>query len=75
MTETKRKYFQSFGVEGLLGVIDGTMIQIKGVSEADEPAYICRLTHLFILIPDHFDLIPDHFNLIPDHFDYIALSH
>ncbi|XP_065645458.1 putative nuclease HARBI1 [Hydra vulgaris] len=42
MTKTKRKYFQSFGVKGLFGVIDGTMIQIKGVTGADEPAYICR---------------------------------
>ncbi|XP_047129790.1 putative nuclease HARBI1 [Hydra vulgaris] len=42
MTEIKRKYFQSYGVKGLLGVIDGTMIQIKGATGADEPAYICR---------------------------------
>ena len=75
MTKTKRKSFQSFEVKGLLEVIAGTMIEIKGVTGADELAYICRLTHLFILIPDYFDLIPDHFNLIPDHFDYIVLSH
>ncbi|XP_047140906.1 putative nuclease HARBI1 [Hydra vulgaris] len=42
MMEIKRKYFQSYGVIGLLGVIDGTMIQIKGATGADEPAYICR---------------------------------
>ncbi|XP_065674090.1 putative nuclease HARBI1 [Hydra vulgaris] len=40
--EAKKKYLQSYGVKGLLGIIDGTMMQIKGVSGADEPAYICR---------------------------------
>ncbi len=29
------------GVKGLLGLIDGTLVQIKGVSGVDEPAYIC----------------------------------
>ncbi|XP_065673853.1 putative nuclease HARBI1 [Hydra vulgaris] len=42
MDEAKKKYLQSYGVKGLLGIIDGTMIQIKAVSGADEPAYICR---------------------------------
>ncbi|XP_047137625.1 putative nuclease HARBI1 [Hydra vulgaris] len=42
MMEIKRKFFQSYGVKGLLGVVDGTMIQIKGATGPDEPAYICR---------------------------------
>jgi hypothetical protein len=29
-------------VKGLLGLVDGSMIPIKGVSGDDEPAYICR---------------------------------
>nr|XP_047144411.1 putative nuclease HARBI1 [Hydra vulgaris] len=42
MDETKKKYFQLSGVKGLFGIIDGTMIQTKGVSGADEPAFICK---------------------------------
>ncbi|XP_047137438.1 putative nuclease HARBI1 [Hydra vulgaris] len=44
--KAKKNYFQSPGVKGLLGIIDGTMIQIKGVSGADKLAYICRLVGL-----------------------------
>jgi hypothetical protein len=29
-------------MKGLLGLIDGTMIPIKGVTGPDEPIYICR---------------------------------
>ncbi|XP_065672001.1 putative nuclease HARBI1 [Hydra vulgaris] len=39
MDEAKKKYLQSYGVKGLLGIIDGTMIQIKEVSGVDEPAF------------------------------------
>jgi hypothetical protein len=38
----KRKFFRSSRFKGLLGLIDGTMIPIKGVPGTDEPAYICR---------------------------------
>ena len=29
-------------MKGLLGLVDGTMIPIKGVAGPDEPIYICR---------------------------------
>ncbi|XP_065667036.1 putative nuclease HARBI1 [Hydra vulgaris] len=45
MTEVKRKYQQSWGVKGLLGLIDGTMIPIKGAIGDDEPALIAGKCH------------------------------
>jgi hypothetical protein len=40
--EAKKKFFRDTQVKGLLGLVDGSMIPIKGVSGDDEPAYICR---------------------------------
>lgn len=41
--EARQKYFaKTGGIKGLLGLIDGTMIRIKGATGEDEPAYICR---------------------------------
>ncbi len=40
--QARRKFFVKTGVKGLLGLIDGTLVRIKGVSGVDEPAYICR---------------------------------
>ncbi|XP_047144585.2 putative nuclease HARBI1 [Hydra vulgaris] len=42
ITKVKQCYFEAFGVKGRLGLIDGTMVPIKGVTVADEPAFICR---------------------------------
>ncbi|XP_065671416.1 putative nuclease HARBI1 [Hydra vulgaris] len=42
ITKVKQSYFEACGVKGLLGLIDGTMVPIKGVTGADEPAFICR---------------------------------
>ena len=42
VSNAKMKFFHSSGVKGLFGLIDGTMIPIKGATGEDEPAYICR---------------------------------
>ncbi|XP_065640579.1 uncharacterized protein LOC136073137 [Hydra vulgaris] len=57
MVEVKRRYFDAWGVKGLLGLIDGTMVPIKGATGADEPAFICRkgysaINCQFVVDPD-----------------------
>ena len=42
LLQARRQYYQETRIKGLLGMIDGSMTPIKGVTGPDEPAYICR---------------------------------
>ena len=42
LREVRLKFYKDTKIKGLIGLIDGTMIPIKGAVGEDEPAYICR---------------------------------